>query len=626
MSGDATGKLRYAKRLTPPRHPAVAWTAVFLLIALATWAGLASVSHPQCIAPFWWPNALLAAVLLLNRRPRWAGYLSAGFAGIFVVHLLFHDSLPHSLISCTADTAEAALTAWMVYRILGDSRELQNSITMFHLIALLVAGVCLPAAVSGLSIAVALHLLSGVPVVLFLERWFPPNALGIAVVTPLVLALFRGGAADLFRRERLRRTLAFLLLLAAVSCAVFSRESLPLAFLIFPPLLMAVVELGFAGGAIGVCIMAAVAMVFTSRSHGPLTLIHEAAWQHRIVTLQLLFATAILSVAVLAMVLAERRRLERLALESEQRYRMLAEHSRDIIILGLLDGTRKYVSPASREVLGWSPEEMLGNTFVDLAHPDDLAAIHEQMRLLAEGEDTNGVTYRMRTKDGGYKWLESNLRPYPDPLTGEIIGFVNVARDIQKRKTDEETLQKAYHTLEALATVDGLTGIANRRRFGDVLNQEWRRAGRAGLPISLVLLDVDYFKSYNDLYGHVRGDSCLKQIAEAAQDVIGRPADVVARFGGEEFAIVLPNTESCGAADIAEQLRQAVEHRALKHEKNPPGVVTISAGYATLIPAHGSKATVLIEAADSALYKAKRNGRNRVEFASHAMGAQPVAV
>ena len=372
--------------------------------------------------------------------------------------------------------------------------------------------------------------------------------------------------------------------------------------------------------------MAGIAIAFTTEGHGPLMLVSEATWQNRMFALQLLFATAILSVAVLAMVLAERRRLEQLAIESEARYRLLAEHSRDIIIMGMLDGTRKYVSPAALEILGWSPQEMLSNTFVDLAHPADLPMMREQLRLLSQGQDVHGVMYRMRTKDGVYKWLEANLRPCHDPLTGKIVGFVNVVRDIQKRKDAEEALHSAYQELEALATVDGLTGIANRRRFDEVLNHEWRRAVRTGLPISLVLLDVDYFKSYNDLYGHVRGDSCLKQIAEAAQDVIGRPADLVARFGGEEFAIILPNTGSRGAADIAEQLRQAVEHRALRHPANPPGVVTVSAGYATLTPTHGSKATVLIEAADNALYEAKRNGRNRVEFSSPGLGDKSIAV
>jgi diguanylate cyclase (GGDEF)-like protein len=131
-------------------------------------------------------------------------------------------------------------------------------------------------------------------------------------------------------------------------------------------------------------------------------------------------------------------------------------------------------------------------------------------------------------------------------------------------------------------------------------------------PLSMVLIDVDLFKLYNDTYGHLRGDSCLKQIAESAMDVVTRPGDVVARFGGEEFAIVLPNTVQEGAVKIAEEVCAALRHRNLRHEASPFGLLTISAGCATMIPQMGQRASDLVEIADGALYRAKRTGRNRV--------------
>ena len=159
---------------------------------------------------------------------------------------------------------------------------------------------------------------------------------------------------------------------------------------------------------------------------------------------------------------------------------------------------------------------------------------------------------------------------------------------------------------------DPLTGLANRRRLDQFLSDEWRRGIRESNPLSMLLIDVDLFKSYNDSYGHLCGDICLKQIAVTAKSVISRPSDLVARFGGEEFAIILPNTPKEGALDVAQRLCEVIRGRALVHSANPIGVLTISVGCATIVPRPGQHAAVLIEKSDVALYAAKRNGRNQV--------------
>jgi diguanylate cyclase (GGDEF)-like protein len=146
---------------------------------------------------------------------------------------------------------------------------------------------------------------------------------------------------------------------------------------------------------------------------------------------------------------------------------------------------------------------------------------------------------------------------------------------------------------------------------------------RENLPLSLLLLDVDWFKSYNDTYGHPSGDGCLKQIAEAAQDVVSRTSDLVARIGGEEFAVILPNTPAAGAIEVAEQICSAVRHRKLLHNSNPLGCVTISIGCSTIVPSLGQSASILMYGADKALYAAKLGGRNRV--CSTNLEAQPEA-
>jgi diguanylate cyclase (GGDEF)-like protein len=199
---------------------------------------------------------------------------------------------------------------------------------------------------------------------------------------------------------------------------------------------------------------------------------------------------------------------------------------------------------------------------------------------------------------------------------GHYLGRVWFFRDISQHKLNEQRLQEAYRAVETLAVTDALTGLANRRRFDQCLAAEWRRGVREGQPLSLLLLDVDLFKSYNDLLGHLHGDTCLKQIAEVIQSTATRSGDMAARFGGEEFAVILPQTRLDGAIDVAESIRETLHARKLSHPGNPSGYITLSAGCATVTPQLGADPSSLIELADQALYKAKGSGRDGVCAAS----------
>jgi diguanylate cyclase (GGDEF)-like protein len=189
-----------------------------------------------------------------------------------------------------------------------------------------------------------------------------------------------------------------------------------------------------------------------------------------------------------------------------------------------------------------------------------------------------------------------------------------------------EQLQEANRQLETLAANDALTGLANRRALQESLDRELRRATRTGSEISLVMVDVDYFKRYNDSLGHLAGDECLQQLALALRSAASRPADVVARYGGEEFAVLLPETAAAAAAAIAESLRQLVQKLAIAHPASPVGrCVTISAGVTSLVPAPGTAPEDLVAAADEALYRAKQNGRNQVLVSGRAARQPAVA-
>jgi len=185
------------------------------------------------------------------------------------------------------------------------------------------------------------------------------------------------------------------------------------------------------------------------------------------------------------------------------------------------------------------------------------------------------------------------------------------------------SLSREKERLEALATRDALTGAHNRRVFDEHLMEEWRRAGRSGEPLSLIMVDVDYFKVYNDTYGHVAGDHCLQQIVQALMGCVSRSGDLVARYGGEEFVTLLPNTPEQGALDVAQRMCQKVGELHIVHRGSELDRVTISAGVATLVPKSEEKAAALVSAADAALYRAKEGGRNRAATATYIEETEP---
>lgn len=176
-------------------------------------------------------------------------------------------------------------------------------------------------------------------------------------------------------------------------------------------------------------------------------------------------------------------------------------------------------------------------------------------------------------------------------------------------------LDEANRELERLNAIDGLTGVANRRRFDETLRHEWRRAARGGHPLSLLFIDVDEFKQFNDGNGHVAGDECLRDLARLLQATLRRPSDLLARYGGEEFAVVLPETDAAGAGAVAGSLLAAVREAAIPHGySDVSAILTISIGVATAVPERGDDngQDVLVTVADEALYKAKRAGRDRM--------------
>lgn len=303
-------------------------------------------------------------------------------------------------------------------------------------------------------------------------------------------------------------------------------------------------------------------------------------------------------------------KLQQAALEAaEERYRLVAQYSSDII-LAVEGGAITYASPALTELLGWRTGEVLGGPLIRFCHPDDIAPVADALRAL-RGQPEADYRARALHRDGSYVWVEARARRLPgedDPAKAKLV--LNL-RGIAARKAVEDELERAKVRLEELATTDALTGLANRRKLDEVLALECRRSQREGRHLALLLLDIDRFKRLNDTQGHQVGDEVLRRLGGILLAHAHRAGDLAARFGGEEFVLLLPGTERAQAASLAEKVRHAVETADFE----PPGVghLTLSVGVASVKDIKvGTTPEALVRAADEALYAAKREGRNRV--------------
>jgi diguanylate cyclase (GGDEF)-like protein/PAS domain S-box-containing protein len=310
------------------------------------------------------------------------------------------------------------------------------------------------------------------------------------------------------------------------------------------------------------------------------------------------------------------RRVEASIRESERRLKEMLENLELLVVELAQDGRITYVNPYFLQITGYSLKEVLGmdffEGFLDQALRPEIQKIFSD--LLAQGLHTHHEN-PILTRLGNERLISWNNTVLRDPL-GRAAGTLSLGRDITEERQAQRILQK-------LTTLDGLTGIANRRHFDDVLAQEWRRALRDLKPLSLIMGDIDFFKAFNDTYGHQMGDYCLKKVAAALSEPLKRPGDLVARYGGEEFVVILPDTGLPGALQIARTMRSQVEELGLPHDSSPAKkVVTISLGVATIVPSQTNSSAALITAVDQALYKAKHEGRNCVREINLTPGGQ----
>lgn len=273
--------------------------------------------------------------------------------------------------------------------------------------------------------------------------------------------------------------------------------------------------------------------------------------------------------------------------------------------------TFAYIGPQIEELLGWEPASWVSaNDWAMRIHEEDRDRVVNFCVAQSKSGIDHEADYRALTKDGSYVWIRDVVHVVRDEK-GEVDALVGFMFDISERKKTEEKLIELQKELEALSYRDSLTNVANRRMFDTIMEREWADAQRNKTPLSLILLDIDYFKQYNDHYGHIHGDECLQQVAELLSKTATRPRDFLARFGGEEFVLVLPETNAESARKIAERCRDFITQSQIPHIKSFIGNhLTASLGVATMVPERGQESVAFLREVDRRLYQAKQNGRN----------------
>jgi len=457
-----------------------------MLCFFASYIGIV-LGNTSAMADVLWPaNGILLAILLLSPRQTWPVYLCLGFITNVLAHAVDITKFPiyHTVLFSVANIVEILVAA----TALAERKPNRPDFTQWKVLGkFLLFGLILAPLGSVAVVQIGRLLEHSSAQLIDLWNWYSGDVLGIAIVTPMILAVHFNELKKLFSREKCVETLALLLGLLLFSIGIFYQSTYPVAFLLFPLLLFVTVRLQSSGAAIGIFLIAIPAIYFTSRGRGPFSLLQGGFLLHKITLVQCFLGMLLITVYAVSAMLAQRDRLE-------------------------------------------------------------------------------------------------------------------------------QQLQDAYREASGRAATDHVTGLANRRTFEHELSREWYRAIREQGSLSLLMIDIDYFKNYNDFYGHVAGDLCLYKVASLLSSGMVRSSDLLARYGGEEFAVILPGSRAEGAAIIAQRLRDIVLQARIPHAASQVGIVTLSIGVASLLPAQDLNAKDLVEAADQALYRAKLNGRDQVSI------------
>lgn len=560
---------------------------------------------------------LLLAILLLTPRPQWLAYLLAAFPMLMIVRALAIGSASEltssfALVSTVTSILAAAVAAAILSRdrdwVEGRSDQLGAWAT-----AGFVTVVALPLVCATIFAAVRVPP-SGYSTTDYWFNVYSNAALAYLVLTPAVLRARPHQWRELYRSGKLAEAIALIAGFCAFAALIFKQPSVLPLFLILPPLIIILFRVGFIGLSVAMALLVPIAIFLTGTGQGPFHAIDlhvagggpsETNLLHALLFCRVFLAITFIIVVMIAALLHEREQLQRMAQADRDIYEMVARQSGDMAFVSDLEGRIVFISPVAAQVLGLNEGALGDFDWRNHIHPDDLDTIDAALQRVRGGEEDVDYLFRAFDAGGNELWFENRVRLSTATAKDGPRFVVGSTREVTARVLREQQLEK-------MATVDVLTGLPNRRQLNEQSRLKWRLAARHSDFLSLHVIDIDFFKAYNDVYGHAKGDKCLREVASAIRKVLKRPDDFCARYGGEEFVALLPGTDAAGALKVGEDICAAVRDLNIRHDASEYGIVSVSVGCSTIRPAFADDDGSLFEAADAALYQAKRQGRNRV--------------
>jgi len=440
---------------------------VGMAVGAMAWASVELTREFDRIAAIWLGNGFLVAMLLTRARTEWLPLVACAWAANLTVNFYAGDTAPLAIGLSLTNSLEVLIAASTLHGTITTPRDLVNGRVLWSFFA---RGVVFATAVGAAMGAAVVVWASGAVWPSTFLRWWAADALGMAVMVPLIFAASPRELRIHLRGLQPMDVIAPFAVLIATAMLVFGQSKYPLLFLLMPSLLVISFRLGLAASAIGVFLILAFALGYTLAGIGPLMLV-QGAMAPRIFSLQLLIATLVLTAYPVCALMSSQRRLLQKVADSEQRQRVIAENSSDIIALTDVNGVWTYMSPAVETMFGWKISELLGRNGADFAHEDDRIAYGYGTSLLAGGREVLAGSFRMRHKQGHHLWVETISRVLRDH-DGKVIGWVSNTRDISARKQVEqlksEFISTVSHELRTpLTAMLGSIGLAASGRFDD---------------------------------------------------------------------------------------------------------------------------------------------------------------
>ncbi|SFI15606.1 sensor domain-containing diguanylate cyclase [Planctomicrobium piriforme] len=566
------------------------------------------LSFPNQLATLWPPSGIYLAALLMAPRRTWPVFMAAAWGAALIFNVLWHEKsiLLHTCF-WFANTLEAVLGAAYLRRLAGPQQQFTLS-RLPNVLGFACAGAIVPSALGACIATAGMHAAYETPFWSVWRVWWTAGGLGNLIVAPIFLSL----ADPLLRLPRRKWDVAeaFIAGAALIGLASWSLRvsGLTTAYAVFPVLLWIALRFELRGIAIANFLLAVITLWQSARLGLPFS--SNESLGDRVLMIQTFLGVTAITSLTIAATLAERRRAWDDSQASEVRYRHLFENMSDLMIVLGTDGRIQYANNAWKSALGYDNQDLVTLALKDFVSPDDRLACEQLLQGFLSGKTTDRIELRWLTRAGQTIYVEGtcDLRT-ENGLPKQIY---SILRDVTERKVSEQQnadyqrqLESTNAKLRSLSITDALTHLYNRRFFQQKLEEEFDRVRRYGSPLSLLLLDVDHFKSFNDTFGHLAGDRVLCRVGELLMETV-RANDIVARYGGEEFAALLPMTDLESACRLAERIRRAIE--AGPWYGKP---ITVSIGVAS-VTNDQTNALELIHLADEALYSSKQTGRNRV--------------